>query len=144
MFHLTLHFRALSLDISSFQKPPSTVRFFNRGEYYTLHGDDATLASSCRSLQIKSMGSKPQLSYVCLNKAVFESLLRDLLLFKQYRVEVYTRSNQGKSTNDWKCEFKGSPGNLTQFEEVLFETSAIDFSNWVMAVKIVQNRVSIK
>nr|CAH7723008.1 unnamed protein product [Callosobruchus chinensis] len=140
MFHLTLHFRALSLDISSFQKPPSTVRFFNRGEYYTLHGDDATLASSCRSLQIKSMGSKPQLSYVCLNKAVFESLLRDLLLFKQYRVEVYTRSNQGKSTNDWKCEFKGSPGNLTQFEEVLFETSAIDFSNWVMAVKIVQNR----
>nr|CAH7723010.1 unnamed protein product [Callosobruchus chinensis] len=144
MFHLTLHFRALSLDISSFQKPPSTVRFFNRGEYYTLHGDDATLASSCRSLQIKSMGSKPQLSYVCLNKAVFESLLRDLLLFKQYRVEVYTRSNQGKSTNDWKCEFKGSPGNLTQFEEVLFETSAIDFSNWVMAVKIVQNRSNLQ
>ncbi|CAH1978326.1 unnamed protein product [Acanthoscelides obtectus] len=148
---MTTNFKALNLEPHQQQefvrfffnmpeKAPSTVRFFNRGEFYTLHGDDATLASSCRTLQIKCMGTKPQLSYVCLNKAAFESLLRELLLFRQYRVEVYTRSNQGKSTNDWKCEYKGSPGNLTQFEEVLFETSTIDFSNWVMAVKVVQNR----
>lgn len=60
------------------------------------------------------------LDYLCLSKGNFEILLRDLLLVKNYRVEVFTRSNK---TNEWSIEFKGSPGNLTQFESMLFQSN---------------------
>lgn len=60
------------------------------------------------------------LDYLCLSKGNFEIILRELLLVKNYRVEVYTRSSR---TNEWTLEFKGSPGNLTQFETMLFQSS---------------------
>ncbi|KAJ8942686.1 hypothetical protein NQ314_010010, partial [Rhamnusium bicolor] len=61
-------------------KPPSTVRFFNRVDYYTLHGEDANIGANFTSAAIKYMGDQPKLSYVCLNKSNFELLLRELLL----------------------------------------------------------------
>lgn len=60
------------------------------------------------------------LDYLCLSKGNFEILLRELLLVKNYRVEVFTRSSKA---NEWHIEFKGSPGNLTQFESLLFQSS---------------------
>lgn len=60
------------------------------------------------------------LDYLCLSKGNFEILLRELLLVKNYRVEVFTRTNRA---NEWSIEFKGSPGNLTQFESMLFQSS---------------------
>ncbi|XP_030761856.1 DNA mismatch repair protein Msh2 isoform X2 [Sitophilus oryzae] len=125
------------MDLSIFLKPTSTVRFFNRSDYYTLHGDDATLAANFTSTIIKYMGEAPTLSYVCLNKNKMEALVRDLLLVRQYRVEVYTKT-PGKN-NSWSLEFKGSPGNLAQFEEILFENANIESSNHVMAVKLCKN-----
>uniref|UniRef100_A0A1B6C2N8 DNA mismatch repair protein MSH2 n=1 Tax=Clastoptera arizonana TaxID=38151 RepID=A0A1B6C2N8_9HEMI len=104
------------------EKPATTIRFFNRTDYYTVHGPDASLAAKevFRTTSfIKTIGSGDEiLDSVVLNKAQFESFVRDLLLFKQYRVEVYTKSI--KSNNTWILEYKGSPGNLGQFEELLF------------------------
>lgn len=142
-------FAALNLDLAQQQnfvrffrglpeKSLSTVRFFNRTEYYTLHGDDAKLAADYTSKIIKYMGEHPKLSYVCLNKHDMESLVRELLLVRQYRVEVYVKVS-GKN-NDWQLEYKGSPGNLTQFEEILFENASMDSSNSVMAVKLGKNK----
>lgn len=126
----------------SLQKPYSTVRFFNRFDYYTLHGDDASLAANFTSVQIKYMGNQPKLSYVCINKGMFETFLRELLLVRQYRVEVYVKSKESRNNNDWQVEYKGSPGNLSQFEEILFENASVEFTNCVMAVKIIQSKVS--
>ncbi|XP_018575301.1 DNA mismatch repair protein Msh2 [Anoplophora glabripennis] len=120
-------------------KPPSTVRLFNRNDYYTCHGEDANIAAGFTSAAIKIMGEQPKLSYVCLNKTQFELFLRELLLVRQYRVEVYVKTSQ--KNNDWYLEYKGSPGNLSQFEELLFENSNIEFSNSIMGLRLVQNKI---
>ncbi|KAL3277162.1 hypothetical protein HHI36_012514 [Cryptolaemus montrouzieri] len=86
------------------------------------------------------MGEEPKLTYVTLSKSQFELVLRELLLVRQYRVEVFLKQSQGKN-NDWQVEYKGSPGNLSQFEEILFENTDIVYSNSVMGVKIVKNKM---
>jgi hypothetical protein len=48
---------------------------------------------------------KETLDSLILNKSQFETLVRDLLLVKQYRVEVYI-SKGGKSTTNWTLEYK--------------------------------------
>ena len=46
----------------------------------------------------------------------FEALLKDLLLVKQYRVEVWKRNKN----NEWVLSNHGSPGNITQFEDIIY------------------------
>ncbi|CAG9771572.1 unnamed protein product [Ceutorhynchus assimilis] len=141
--------QALNLDIVQQQnfvrffrglpeKAASTVRLFNRSDYYTLHDDDAKLAADFTSKIVNYMGETPKLSYLCINKHQMEMFVRELLLVRQYRVEVYVKSS-GKS-NDWQLEYKGSPGNLTQFEQILFENASINSSNSVMGIKPGKNK----
>jgi DNA mismatch repair protein MSH2 len=141
---LNLDFKQQRLFVTFFrglpEKPTSTLRFFNHGEYYTLHGEDASHASSFTGNILKYMGEDPKLSYVVLRKSQFERFIRELLLVKQYRVEVYVKASPNK-INEWNVEYKGSPGNLSQFEEVLFENASITFSNYVMGARIVKGKV---
>ncbi|CAG9829444.1 unnamed protein product [Diabrotica balteata] len=143
-------FKALNLDITQQQefvryfrnlpeKAPSTIRFFNRTEFYSLHGDDTAVAVECTCARVKYMGMEPQLSYVTLSKGQFEIFLRELLLVRQYRVEVYVK--KATKSNQWQLEYKGSPGNLSQFEDLLFENTSIKFNNAVMCLKVFANRL---
>jgi DNA mismatch repair protein MSH2 len=98
-------------------------RIFDRGEYYSIHGRDVEIALKTKlksSIVVKMMkpDELPGLKYASMNKSIFEKLLRELLLVVGYKVEIYT-SNKG----DWAIEFKGSPGNLAQFEDLLFSSS---------------------
>ncbi|XP_024935873.1 DNA mismatch repair protein Msh2 isoform X2 [Cephus cinctus] len=120
-------------------KPSSTVRFFNRSDYYTLHGSDALFAAQevFKTTSVcKMIGAPPHKTEgVILNKGHFETFIRDLLLVKQYRIEVYV--NQGSAKNqDWILEYKGSPGNLLQFEEILFGNNEVAVGTSVIAVKL--------
>lgn len=118
------------------EKPVTTVRFFNRGDYYTVHGTDAILAAKevfHSAAVVKFIGAdNNRIESLALSKANFESFVRDLLLVKQYRVEVYV--TQGG--NDWSVEYKGSPGNLVQFEELLFSNADIVVGTAVIAVRL--------
>lgn len=85
------------------------------------------------------MGDEHKLQYISIKKSQFEQFVRELLLVKQYRVEVYVKAVAHK-VNDWVVEYKGSPGNLSQFEEILFDNAAINFSNYVLGIKIIKGR----
>ncbi|XP_066599246.1 DNA mismatch repair protein Msh2 [Prorops nasuta] len=121
------------------EKASTTIRFFNRIDYYTLHGSDALFAAQevfKTTAVCKMIGAEPNKTQgVILNKNHFEAFIRDLLLVKQYRVEIYV--NQGSAKNqDWILEYKGSPGNLTQFEDILFGNNDIAVGASLIAVKL--------
>jgi len=119
------------------EKPNTTIRIFNRGEYYTVHDDDALFAAkeffkTTTVLKEFGSGNKKMLS-VALSKLNFEKFLRDLLLVKQYRIEMYAKKS---SANQWELTDKASPGNLQHFEEVLFGNKEMADSMVVLSLKL--------
>ncbi|XP_026318795.1 DNA mismatch repair protein Msh2 isoform X2 [Hyposmocoma kahamanoa] len=67
------------------------------------------------------MGVEPnRLDYLVLSKGNFEILIKKLLLVKRYRIEIYVPETSAKF-NNWELKYKGSPGYMTQLEDVLSE-----------------------
>ncbi|XP_053691688.1 DNA mismatch repair protein spellchecker 1 [Sabethes cyaneus] len=126
-------------------KPSTTVRFFDRSDYYSCHGSDSEFVAKCvfKSTNVVKImapaGLDEELPYVVLSKNNFEGLVRDLLLVRNYRVEVYTNKGPMKSSNGWVLEFKGSPGNLTQFEDLLFANNDMVSGSALLALHLKQD-----
>ncbi|KAK9908301.1 hypothetical protein WJX75_005715 [Coccomyxa subellipsoidea] len=106
-------FKALSQD-------STLVRFFDRKDFYSVHGENALFIARTfykTTAVVKYMGgSATGLPGVTLNKNLFETALRHLLVESaEYSVQMF----EGSGTQ-WRKTRQASPGKLGAFEEELF------------------------
>ncbi|KDP20084.1 hypothetical protein JCGZ_05853 [Jatropha curcas] len=113
---------------------PRAVRVFDRREYYTSHGENATFIAKTyyhTTTALRQLGSGPNaLSSVSISKNMFETIARDLLLERtDHTLELY----EGSGSN-WRLVKSGTPGNLGSFEEVLFANNEMQDTPVVVAL----------
>lgn len=105
-----------------------------------LFGNDALLAAKDvykTNAVIKSYGSgSNKVDFLNMNRQNFETWVKDLLLVKMYRIEVYVNDSGTKGRLEWVPQYRGSPGNLTQFEDLLFSNSEVTVNNGVLGVRV--------
>ena len=87
------------------------------GEYYSAFGDNAMHIARwyfSTTGVIKHVKAPVPLPYVTFSANKFSHILRDLLVTRQCRVQIY----EGSGAN-WKVAKSGSPGNLQDFEDLV-------------------------
>lgn len=115
------------------------MRFFDHTDSYSVHGKDDTDVIS-RLVYKSTVFITPMIAnddnsipFVTLYKNKFESAVRELLLVRNFRVEVYVRRSTG---SDWKVEYRGSPGNLLQFEDIIFSNKEELVGNTILSLQL--------
>ncbi|KAG8990133.1 MutS-like protein, partial [Tulasnella sp. 427] len=121
------------------KKTPDTIRLFDRGDWYSVHGEDAFYVAAnvfkTNSI-IKYLGKKDQLASVVLSTTVAKTFLRDALTVKQLRVEIWSAEGGKKSGAKFNLTKQASPGNLQDVEDLLFINSDLLTAPIVMAMKL--------
>ncbi|XP_058091360.1 DNA mismatch repair protein MSH2 [Magnolia sinica] len=115
-------------------KDERAVRFFDRRDYYTAHGDNATFIARTyyhTTTALRQLGSGSNgLSSVSASKNMFENIARDLLLDRtDHTLELY----EGSGSN-WRLSRTGTPGNLGSFEDILFANNDMQDSPAIVAL----------
>ncbi|KAF2730877.1 DNA mismatch repair protein [Polyplosphaeria fusca] len=111
-----------------------TIRIFDRGDYYSAHGEDAKFVAQnvYRTTSIlRKLGREPGLESVTMTVTVFRNFLREALFKLAKRVEVWQSS--GKRM-DWKVAKQASPGNFQDIEDEL--GGQIENAPIILAVKV--------
>ncbi|KAI8818608.1 muts domain V-domain-containing protein [Fimicolochytrium jonesii] len=120
------------------EKSETTVRLFERNDYYSVHGEDALFVAQTvykTSTVIKYLGDERKgLPSCTLSKLNTISFLRDMLLHKLYRIEIW--SSEGRKGSQWQITKRASPGNLVDVEDMLFTASDVSTSPVVLALKL--------
>ena len=105
--------------------------------FYTVHGDDATMISSeyyKTTVGVNSMGAGSNtLTSFSVNPRAFDEIVPDLLLRRGMAVEVWAASGK---VGGWECSRKGSPGHLDSFEDLVLGVSGGCDTGVVASVKI--------
>ncbi|CAN6445983.1 unnamed protein product [Victoria cruziana] len=118
----------------SLPQDPKAVRFFDRRDYYTVHGDNATFVARTyyrTTAVLRQIGSGPDaISSASVSKTMFERISRDILLERtDHTLELY----EGSGSN-WRLSKVGTPGNIGSFEDVLFANNDMDDSPAIVAL----------
>ena len=109
------------------EKSETTVRIFEKNDYYYLFKSDAEIAARFiygATTALKTMGKKTPVNFCVMKYANFESLLRHILLVRHFRVEIY-KFFPGKagSAPSYSLEVRASPGNTAAIEHILYGES---------------------
>ncbi|KAK1916380.1 MutS-like protein [Pyrenophora teres f. teres] len=116
------------------EKHDETVRIFDRGDYYSAHGEDAKFIANTvykTTAVIRKLGRDPGLESVTMTITVFRNFLRDALFRLGKRIEIW--QSTGKRM-DWKVVKQASPGNLQDLEDDL--GGQIENAPIILAVKV--------
>ncbi|QRW23455.1 DNA mismatch repair protein MutS [Rhizoctonia solani] len=113
-------------------KSDDTIRLFERQDYYSAHGSDATFVAThvYHTLSvIKQLGKgKDSLPSVTLSSTVAKIFLREALTTRQLRIEIWTpEGGKGKNASGtrWELSRRASPGNLQDVEDLLFSNNRL-------------------
>eukprot|EP00316_Scyphosphaera_apsteinii_P000388 CAMPEP_0119326074 /NCGR_PEP_ID=MMETSP1333-20130426/67397_1 /TAXON_ID=418940 /ORGANISM="Scyphosphaera apsteinii, Strain RCC1455" /LENGTH=957 /DNA_ID=CAMNT_0007334263 /DNA_START=94 /DNA_END=2967 /DNA_ORIENTATION=+ len=119
------------------RQPDDLLRFFDRKDYYMLHGRDADSVAvsyfkSSTCVKFWRQGDEKH-AYLTINKNMASEVIRCALLEQRRRIEVYRLEGKG-----WMLERKGSPGNLQAFEEECTVNGelGLDTSTVIVAVRL--------
>lgn len=92
------------------------MRFFDRGDWYCVFGEDARfVALEIRKTNEALQKSRSGADYVNVSQVQFESEVREILLLRQYRVQMHKKGSSG-----WEMQFECSPGNFGPLEDILY------------------------
>ncbi|EFJ43623.1 hypothetical protein VOLCADRAFT_96164 [Volvox carteri f. nagariensis] len=110
---------------------PHIIRFFDRKGYYSVHGPAAnTIARQFYRTTAVVRGADSGLPYVNVNRAMFETILRELLLGgTAHIVELYESVGTG-----WKLVRSATPGKLSAFDEELYRSAEMSEVPLVAAI----------
>ncbi|KAI0202135.1 DNA mismatch repair protein msh-2 [Astrocystis sublimbata] len=113
-----------------------TIRIFDRGDWYTAHGEDANFIARTvykTTSVVRQLGRSDAtgLASVTMTITVFRQFLREALFKLGKRIEIY--GNPGSRMN-WKVVKQASPGNLQDVEDDL--GGQFDSAPMILAVKI--------
>lgn len=104
----------------------TTIRVFDRGDWYTAHGPDADFIARNvykTTAVIRTLGrSDNGLPSVTMTITVFRNFLREALFRLGKRVEIWQSSGRGQ----WTLAKQASPGNLQGVEEELGAGLGVD------------------
>ncbi|KAL9631880.1 MAG: hypothetical protein Q9164_005651 [Protoblastenia rupestris] len=121
-------FRALPV------KDEGTIRIFERGDYYTAHGDDAAFIARTAyksTSVVKPLGkSDNSLPSVTMTPTVHRNFLRESLFVLGKRIEIWATTGRMQ----WKIVKQASPGNLQDVEDEMGEQ--YNSAPIVLAVKV--------
>ncbi|KAK5171652.1 MutS-like protein [Oleoguttula sp. CCFEE 6159] len=110
-----------------------TVRIFDRGDWYTAHGEDATFIARTvykTTSVLRQLGRDPGLASVTLSITVFRNFLREALFRLGKRIEIWGTTGR----MNWKVTKQASPGNLQDIEEDL--GGQLESAPIILAVKV--------
>ncbi|KAK4395785.1 DNA mismatch repair protein MSH2 [Sesamum angolense] len=118
----------------SLPNDPRAIRFFDRRDYYTTHGENATFIAKTyyhTTTAVCQIGSgSDAISSVSVSKNMFETVARDILLERaDHTLELY----EGSGAN-WRLVKSATPGNLGSFEEILFANNEMQDSPVIVAL----------
>ncbi|WVQ63233.1 uncharacterized protein L199_001384 [Kwoniella botswanensis] len=137
-------------------KMDGMVRLFDRGDYFSAHGSDAIYIANevfKTTNVLKYLGTpKPSnstssssnsfakgLPSVTISTSLTKQFLREALTIKQMRIEIYSPEEKipGRKDNTrWTLSKSGSPGNLIQLEDLLFNDQSLSSSSVIMSLKL--------
>ncbi|CAI6335521.1 unnamed protein product [Periconia digitata] len=115
------------------EEKDDTVRIFDRGDYYSAHGEDAKLIAENvyrTTAVIRKLGREPGLESVTMTTMVYRNFLREALFRLSKRIEIW----QSSGRMAWKVVKQASPGNLQDIEDEL--GGQIENAPIMLAVKI--------
>lgn len=119
------------------EKPSTTLRAIDKGEYYTVIGHDAifvadtiyhtqSVLKDCKVEPATARQTNEPLKYVTILPQVFSTLLKTCLLELGYKIEIYDKAcTLSKSA---------SPGNIEQIQDLM--NLAVDSSIVIAGLKL--------
>ncbi|KAJ4303830.1 MSH2 protein [Kalmusia sp. IMI 367209] len=110
-----------------------TIRIFDRGDYYSAHGEDAKFIANHvyrTTAVVRKLGRDPGLESVTMTVTVFRNFLRDSLFRLGRRIEIWHSSGR----MSWKVAKQASPGNLQDIEDEL--GGQVENAPIILAIKV--------